>query len=857
MNEQLLPNVRSCLKKNISTYLSDTNGMSKQSVKPAATPKKSPSVLDLQSLLEAIKEAPDIKSINSMLRKHILDVFQAKMAAIFLADISKQELASWLLLPGDSLEKIVMPISTDSIVGFAAKKKQPINLRDAYDFMELRRVGPELNFSAAYDEKVNVRSKQILAIPIVQNNTLMGVIEFINKRDDTEFTSEEENKVKQLARALATAFSNHGIFGKQTPPQYESLLQQKLLSQEELEQGLAKAAELGEDPDTVLINNFQIPRLKMGKALAEFYSTRFVDLDKVDNNPQKLFPGINIEYFEKKELVPLSLKDGKLVVAVKNIEDQTLTSAIREQVSGENQVELVFAFQEDIRSFWKRTRGKYFSRPDGVSKGQQLSMDTSLFDALEDSKPQKKERLTYDTSMFDTLGNIESQDEEQVLFDTSLFDALEHTEPQGKVREKRVTAGERRVRTEKHVEINDYLNIPPVVKLVYDILERGYSSQASDIHIDPCGLENKGEVRYRINGIFSNALKIPQKYVRLVVDRIKSLASLNLAERTKPQDGKFKFTTLEGKEIELRVATIATARSNEEIVLSILPDPKPLPLLDELLPSRILAPFKEIIEQKQGIILVVGPNASGKTTTLHSVLNHLNTAGKKICTAEYPVEIQQFGIRQVDVDPIRNYTFADALGEFRKEDPDVIMIGEMQDLRTALMAVDAALNGHLLLTSLAANSAAEGVIHCLDMGLGPLLLATALHGVLAQRLVRTLCKYCKQPYHPEKAEYDHLLGSYGVTFFDHINVMYSDDLVFHRANGCPRCNDSGYHGKIGLYELLVVNPFIRELIMKSASPGEIVEEAMISDMTLLLQEGIQLIFKGTIDCKELMSVCEK
>jgi type II secretory ATPase GspE/PulE/Tfp pilus assembly ATPase PilB-like protein len=343
--------------------------------------------------------------------------------------------------------------------------------------------------------------------------------------------------------------------------------------------------------------------------------------------------------------------------------------------------------------------------------------------------------------------------------------------------------------------------------------------------------------------------------VRQVIDRIKSLASLKRAERNRPQDGKIKFTISEGKEIELRVATIPTANSNEDIVLRILPDPKPLPSLDELMPSRFLAPFKEIIEQEQGIILVVGPNASGKTTTLHSALDHINTTEKKIWTAEYPVEIQQYRIRQVQVDPLMNYTFAAALRAFHRADPDVIMIGDMQDLQTAVMAVDAALNGHLLLSSLPANSAAEGIIHCLNMGLDPLHLAAALHGVLAQRLVRTLCEHCKEPYHPERAEYDRLLESYGICFFDHINVMYSDDLVFHRANGCPRCNDSGYHGRTGLYELLVVNPIIRKLIKKRAPLGEIIEEAMVNDMTLLLQEGIQLIFEGTIDCKELMSVC--
>ncbi len=343
--------------------------------------------------------------------------------------------------------------------------------------------------------------------------------------------------------------------------------------------------------------------------------------------------------------------------------------------------------------------------------------------------------------------------------------------------------------------------------------------------------------------------------MRQGIDRIKCRASLKRAERSRPQDGKIEFTTSEGKKIELRVATIPTTNSNEDIVLRILPDPKPLPSLDELMPPRLLVPFKEIIEQEQGIILVVGPNASGKTTTLHSALDHINTTEKKIWTAEYPVEIQQNGIRQVQVDPIINYTFAAALRAFLRADPDVIMIGDMQDQQTAVMAVDAALNGLLLFSSLPANSAAEGIIHCLDMGLDPLHLADALHGVLAQRLVRTLCEHCKEPYHPERAEYDRLLGSYGISFFDHINVMYSDDLVFHRAKGCPKCNDSGYLGRTGLYELLVVNPIIRQLIMKRAPLGEIIEEAMSNDMTLLLQEGIQLIFEGTIDCKELMSVC--
>jgi len=781
--------------------------------------------ITLQSLLEVIQKAPDISNIKKILSKHILDVFHVEMASIFLVDLEKQELTSWLLLPGNTLEKIVVPLGTNSIVGYVATKRQQIRLRDPYDFRELVRVGPELSFFATYDESANVRSKQILAIPLIHNNTLIGVVELINKKDDTDFTNEDQSIVSEFAVVLAAAFFKHISPGQETPPQYEPLLAHKLLSREDLEKGLTQAAEQGEDPETLLLKNFQIPRLKMGKLLAEFYSTRFADLEKLDNNPAKLFEGINIDYFEREELVPLSLNADKLIVAAKNIEDKALATAIQAQVPRVNQVELVLAFQEDIRSFWKRTRAKYLSSSKRERKEPPTEVDTSLFDLLVEDQPRRRPQRPAERPV------------------------------ERPIERKQVTVIERRVSPETPEENNDDINEPPVVQLVNKIIEGGYSSHASDIHIEPCGVENNGKVRYRIDGVCNNATQIPHQYVAQVIGRIKFLAALKRAERTRPQDGKIKFTTSEGKDIELRVATIPTVNNNEDIVIHISPAPLPLPALDDLIPARLLAPFQEIIEQTQGIILVVGPNASGKTTTLHAALRHINTIEKKIWTAEYPVEIQQEGIRQVQVDPLSNYTFATALRAILKADPDVIMIGEMLDSQTAAMAVDAARNGHLLFSSLPANSAAEAIGHCLNLGLEPQQFASSLHGVLAQRMVRTLCDQCKEPYHPERAEYDRLLESYGVFFFDHINVMYSDDLVFYRAKGCPNCNGSGYSGKTGLYELLVVDQNIRNLIMKRAPLGKIIEEAMMNDMTLLSQEGIRLFFAGIIDHKELLCAC--
>lgn len=812
----------------------------------------------LQSMLEAIQEAANMESIKRILHEQILGVFQVEMASIFLVKKNNEELASWLLIPGDSVKQIVVPIKTNSIFGYVASKIESVNLRDAYNVQELRRVGSELNFSDSHDVKANVRSKQILAVPIVQDDTTIGVLQLINRKDDTDFTFEDEKAARTLAGLLATAFFTHGNFTKKPPSRYESLLAQKILSQKELEQGLAKAAELGEDPDTVLMREFHIPKRKMGELMAKFYSTGFADLEKVDTDPRELFQGINSNYFESKELVPLSLNNGKLSVAVKNIEDQTLASAIRKHVPKAKQVELLFAFQEDIRSFWKRAQRQNSREQERGRKEPQEVIDTSLFDLLGGGQSYEDvtEEWTGDHSQEDLTGEWAGDHSQEDLTEKWTGD-----QAQEEVKEQRVTVVERVVERNKVienrgdllVEDNDEINDPKVVQMVTKIIERGDTAQASTIHIEPYGLDEDGELRYRIQKSCSKPLRLPRQYVGKIIDRIKFLASLK-QDRSRPQAGKFTFITSRGKEIELRVATIPTANGNEDIVLSLLPAAKTLVSLDKLLPLRLIPLFKEIIEQRQGMVLVVGPNGSGKTTTLHSALAHINTTEKKIWTAEYPLEIQQRRIRQVQIDPLANFSYVNALQACLGADPDVIMIGDMRDSKTAVMAFDAALNGHLLLSSLPVNTAAEGIIHCLNMGLEPSLLANALNGVLAQRLVRTLCDHCKKPYHPGKDEYDLLFEKYGISFFEHINVMYSEDLVFHRANGCPKCNNSGYQGKTGVFELLLLTPTIRKLIMKRASLHEIIDEAMINDMTLLLQEGIQLIFKGKTDCKELMSV---
>lgn len=394
----------------------------------------------------------------------------------------------------------------------------------------------------------------------------------------------------------------------------------------------------------------------------------------------------------------------------------------------------------------------------------------------------------------------------------------------------------------------------PAIELVNKIIEDAVNLGASDIHLEPYGNSNDAEVRYRVDGNCIDVLRIPKDNAKSVIARVKVLADLDISERRKPQDGKIKFTTTNADTVELRVATVPTAGNNEDVVLRILADSKPLPL-DEIMPSRILKRLTRVVSKPHGLFLVVGPTGSGKTTTLHSALSYINTPEKKIWTAEDPVEITQHRLRQVQVRPNIGYTFAAAMRAFLRADPDVVMIGEMRDYETAKMGIEASLTGHLVFSTLHTNSAAETVVRLIDMGLDPFNFADSMLGVLAQRLIRTLCDECKEPYNPTREEYDYLVNHYGVLFYDHIQQHYSKSLTLYKAKGCEACNNIGYKGRAGLFELLLNSKTIKKQIIEKASAEEIKQEAINDGMTVLLQEGLHLVFAGRTDIKQVMATC--
>jgi type II secretory ATPase GspE/PulE/Tfp pilus assembly ATPase PilB-like protein len=328
---------------------------------------------------------------------------------------------------------------------------------------------------------------------------------------------------------------------------------------------------------------------------------------------------------------------------------------------------------------------------------------------------------------------------------------------------------------------------------------------------------------------------------------------LDIAEKRMPQDGKIKMR-YGRKEIEFRVATCPTVGGNEDVVLRILASSKPIPLDKMNFSKNNLNWIYEMVAKPYGLILVVGPTGSGKTTTLHSCLGHINNDERKIWTAEDPVEITQDGLRQVQMQDKIGLNFARAMRSFLRGDPDVIMVGEMRDSETASIGLEASLTGHLVLSTLHTNSAPETITRLLDMGMNPLNFADALLLVAAQRLVKTLCKECKEEYQPDKEEFETLAHEYGEEYFEKLGIKYTKELKLQKPVGCQTCLDTGYAGRLAIHEVLLASPEIKQRIMRNAMVDEIRELAKKEGMRTLKQDGIEKIFQGRCDLKQVLTV---
>jgi type II secretory ATPase GspE/PulE/Tfp pilus assembly ATPase PilB-like protein len=336
------------------------------------------------------------------------------------------------------------------------------------------------------------------------------------------------------------------------------------------------------------------------------------------------------------------------------------------------------------------------------------------------------------------------------------------------------------------------------------------------------------------------------------------MSDLDIAERRKPQDGKINFKKFGGKDIELRVATIPTQGGLEDVVLRILAASEPADLAEMGFSKPNYDNLISAITQPYGIVFVCGPTGSGKTTTLHSALKHINKPETKIWTAEDPVEITQKGLRQVQVKPKIGFNFAAAMRSFLRADPDVIMVGEMRDKETTSIGIEASLTGHLVFSTLHTNNAPESITRLLDMGMDPFNFADAILCILSQRLARTLCPDCKQAYHPSIEDYIELVREYGKEAFEkHLNIPFSDDLALYQPAGCENCNQVGYRGRMALHELLIGTDEMKRLIQDNAKADEIRNQAVKDGMMTLKQDGIEKVFSGNLDLLQVRKVCIK
>ena len=744
----------------------------------------------LVQLIDRIHSAKTLDTIFIEVQGELLSFFDAERMTLYAIDHDKKEIYSKFLAL-DAVREIRVPISAKSVSGYVALSKHTVNIADAYDAAELKKISPELTFDSSWDKRTGIHTTQILCMPILHDGKVLGVMQILNKKRGPRFTKDDEASVARIAKTLGIAFNNQAQIGAQRRGgKFDYVIAQGLVTQDEVNQAVGIARQRNLDVETVLLDQFKVPKGELGQSLSQFYRVPFVEYDSRVVPPADLLKDLKLEFLKRNLWVPVRRDGHTIIVLIDNPQDLQRVDGIYQLLRGQ-QIQLAVGLRKDVAMFLAAAGGEAQSK--------------------------------------DSIGNI-------------------------------ITALGEESTLEKETDVSGTdidENDSAVIRLANQIIIDAYKARASDIHVEPYGPQKDTMIRLRIDGHCREYQRIPGAYRRALAARLKIMAQLDIAERRKPQDGKIKFRLPDGRDIELRVATVPTQGGNEDVVMRILSASEPIPVDKLGMHDRNLREMKNAADKPYGLILCVGPTGSGKTTTLHSVLGYINKPERKIWTAEDPVEITQYGLRQVQVQPKIGFTFANAMRSFLRADPDVIMVGEMRDEETAATGIEASLTGHLVFSTLHTNSAVETVIRLLDMGLDPFNFADALLAVLAQRLVRRVCVDCKEDYHPEKDEFDELVHAFGEADFKKLGIKYDDDFTLYRGKGCHSCNNSGYRGRAGIHELLVATDTMKKLIQTKARVADMVKVAKEEGMTTLVQDGILKALEGLTDLKQVKAVAIK
>jgi type II secretory ATPase GspE/PulE/Tfp pilus assembly ATPase PilB-like protein len=577
---------------------------------------------------------------------------------------------------------------------------------------------------------------------------------------------------------------------------YSYLLEKKKVTPTQLQQALALSKKMNKSVEFVLMEHFRVDKGEIGKSLELFYNAPFRPFDGSIEAPAGVLGKLREKFLVQNCWVPLDweLSEGVYDIYIDDPHDLMKTDSISAVLKA-RRYNFIIGIQEDIRD----TIAMFFKQDRDMPTDEDAEGEDGLDDLIPDI-------------------DFEEEDLEEELSE-------EVDEASGQI-----------------------------VRMVDQVLISAYRKGASDIHFEPSIITKKMAIRFRIDGVCQDFLQVPLNNARGVMSRLKIMSGLDIAERRLPQDGKIKFKRKGVKPFELRLATLPTAGGFEDAVLRILAESGAMALDDMGLNERNLSTLKASIIQPYGLVLVVGPTGSGKTTTLHAALGHINRPGIKIWTAEDPVEITQQGLRQVECKAKIGLDFARVMRAFLRADPDVIMIGEMRDHETASIGVEASLTGHLVFSTLHTNSAPETITRLLDMGLNPLNFSDAFLGVLAQRLVRRICTKCKTEYHPDEEEFNDMRMTYGEASFEKLDLTYDEDFTLQKSEGCAECSDSRYKGRMGIHELMSGTPSIKNMIKKQSSTEDLYRQALADGMTTLLQDGISKVFQGMTDMEEIRRV---
>lgn len=766
----------------------------------------------LQLVTNRIHETENIDQIMLDASQDICKLFNADRLTLYAVNEDRTSIVSKVKTGLNTSRDLKLPISAQSVAGYVALSKTLVNIADVYDDDALKKIHPSLSFLQEVDKRSGYRTKQMLVAPVMDGNTLYGVLQVINNRSDQPFARLEEDGAQQLCKTLGIAIRQRlqkvEEGQRRRATKYDGLVADGVLSQDELLRCVQKAREEVQSVEHLLMADYRIRPAQIGASLAKFFGVPYEAFNAGRIRSEMLHGLLKRHFVEQQSWMPLEeTPEGLVIMCVdpEAVRGARVVPQVFPKISK-------FAYCVTTQTEFDETLSQLFGAGNEGGSIDQL------------------------------LADMDSPLENDASDDSALESAAADNE---------------------------------LVKFVNKVIIDAYKQKVSDIHIEPMPGKAKTGIRFRIDGTLQPYIEVPAQFRQAMVTRLKIMCDLDISEKRKPQDGKIKFKKYGPLDIELRVATIPSAGGVEDVVMRILAAGEPIPLEKLGLTAHNKERLEKTVSKPYGLFYVCGPTGSGKTTTLHSILKFLNTPDTKIWTAEDPVEITQKGLRQVQINKKAGIDFALVMRAFLRADPDIIMVGESRDKETVSMGVEASLTGHMVFSTLHTNSAPESITRLLDMGMDPFNFADALLGILAQRLAKKLCD-CKQAYQPDSQELKDFIKEYAEELrnteawkndpggaaqelLDDWMERYGQDgkLTLHRAAGCDKCNQTGYKGRIGLHELMIADDAAKKLIQERARVAELFSAAVNSGMRTLKMDGMEKVLMGLTDMKMVRSVCIK